>query len=288
MAVSREALDQALVEAALAAGVHFLPHTEAMFVATEKTTPPAPYRLLTLRQAAQHAQLAAAVVLAADGLTGRLLHSEPGMSIRVTDDARMGAGAVLPAAPPDFEAGVIYMTSGRGGYVGVVQLEDGRLDVAAALDREAVRHSGGPGPLAAAILRDGGLSPPLGLTDAAWRGTPPLTRRPVRPFAHRLLAVGDAAGYIEPFTGEGIGWALAGGAAVAPLAVAAAENWSEALGQAWEQRYRRIIARRQLACRWLSRLLRHPPGCAAAVLALRLAPQLAWPVVRRINRPFER
>jgi flavin-dependent dehydrogenase len=42
-----------------------------------------------------------------------------------------------------------------------------------------------------------------------WLGTLPLTRRTPRPAGHRVLVVGDAAGYVEPFTGEGMAWALA-------------------------------------------------------------------------------
>ena len=47
-----------------------------------------------------------------------------------------------------------------------------------------------------------------GLLDVQWHGTPGLTRR-TRPLARdRLFYLGDAAGYVEPFTGEGIAWAL--------------------------------------------------------------------------------
>jgi flavin-dependent dehydrogenase len=179
------------------------------------------------------------------------------------------------------------MASGRGGYVGLVRLEDGRLDIAAAMDRDAVRRHGGPGPLAEQILQSTGFPVPVRLAEAAWRGTPPLTRRPARLHAERLLVVGDAAGYIEPFTGEGMAWALAGAAAIAPLAVAGAGQWSDEIGLAWERQHRTLIGGRQQICRGVSWLLRHPKLCAAAVLALRAAPQLAAPLAKRINRPFE-
>ena len=35
----------------------------------------------------------------------------------------------------------------------------------------------------------------------------------------RVLAVGDAAGFVEPFTGEGMGWALVTGRAAAGMAL---------------------------------------------------------------------
>jgi menaquinone-9 beta-reductase len=48
-------------------------------------------------------------------------------------------------------------------------------------------------------------------SDTAWRTITPLTRAPI-PVAHKnLLIVGDAARVVEPFTGEGIYYALASG-----------------------------------------------------------------------------
>lgn len=45
----------------------------------------------------------------------------------------------------------------------------------------------------------------------AWRTVTPLTRRPVDPLHENLLLVGDAARVVEPFTGEGIFYALSSG-----------------------------------------------------------------------------
>jgi flavin-dependent dehydrogenase len=284
VSLSREAFDAELANEAILAGASFLPETEA----TLSPCSDAACRRVQLRCESGTVAVRARVVLAADGLAGRLLHDEPGLEMRIADGSRLGAGTVLDAAPSWFEDGVIFMASGAGGYVGLVRLEDGRLDVAAALDREAVRRHGAPGMLAAAILDEAGLPVPPGLAEAAWRGTPPLTRRPARVATERLLVVGDAAGYIEPFTGEGMAWALAGAAAVAPFAVLAAADWSESIARAWEDEHARIIGGRRNACRWVSRLLRRPWWCSAAVAALRVAPWLATPLVRAINRPFDR
>jgi flavin-dependent dehydrogenase len=49
----------------------------------------------------------------------------------------------------------------------------------------------------------------------AWRTITPLTRAPVRAQREHLLLVGDAACVVEPFTGEGIFYALASGMAAA-------------------------------------------------------------------------
>jgi flavin-dependent dehydrogenase len=172
------------------------------------------------------------------------------------------------------------MCCGEGGYAGVVRLEDGRLDVACAVNAGAVRAAGGPGPLAARLLRTNRCPVPESLPSARWRGTPPLTRRPRRVASHRRLAVGDAAGYVEPFTGEGMAWALAGGAAVADLAAA---PWRRSTAAEWERRHRRLVADRQGVCRAAAAVLRRPALAAAAVAALAWMPWLAGPVIRRLN-----
>ena len=177
------------------------------------------------------------------------------------------------------------MAYGDGGYVGVVRLEDGRLAIAAALAAEAVKNAGGLGAAAASILADAGFPLIIGLRRFAWRGTPHLTRRSLHVSAHRLFAIGDAAGYVEPFTGEGIAWALASAVAVTPLVCRAVERWSESLPAEWTRLYRERIARRQRLCRAVTTVLRHPTISRGIVSLLSRMPRLASPVVRQLNAP---
>lgn len=56
--------------------------------------------------------------------------------------------------------------------------------------------------------------------DHAWRTITPLARRAVPPAHENLLLIGDAARVVEPFTGEGIYYALASGALAARYLIA--------------------------------------------------------------------
>ncbi len=222
----------------------------------------------------------ASLVLAADGLGGQFFAGAGDDLARPAEDSRIGAGVIADDAPAFYQAGCVFMACGVGGYVGLTRLEDGRLDVAAAFDREAVRQAGGPGEAAVEILGEVGLPGVPGLADRPWRGTPALTRRPTRVAAERILALGDAAGYVEPFTGEGIAWALASAVAVAPLA---SRPWEPDLGRAWTARHRQLVADCQLPCRLVAQVLRRPRLARFAIRLLSQWPGLAGPFVRRLN-----
>jgi flavin-dependent dehydrogenase len=276
VALSREALDAALVAEAARAGAAFLPGTAA---ALAELTPAK--RVVRLAGGGNEVRVEADVILAADGLGGALLARSREIAAPPQPGARVGAGTVSATAPDFYRAGTIYMTCGAGGYLGLVRLEDGRLDLAAAFDVGWMRRAGGPAAAARRLLEAAGWPAPPDLRRAPWRGTPALTRRARRLAAERLFVVGDAAGYVEPFTGEGIAWALASGAAVAPLA---ASPWRPELRREWAALYRRVVSRRQAACRAAAAVLRHPSLTGAAVAALARFPALAAPFVRHLNR----
>jgi flavin-dependent dehydrogenase len=281
VALSREALDAALVRAAVGAGAHFLPQTRAALVAGDgeaKTV-----QLVSVSQEGS-ATVRARCVLTADGLGGQLLARSGVGAAPAAPGARIGVGAVSAEAPAYYEVGTVYMACGARGYVGLVRLEDGRLDVAAALDAAWVRASGGPGRAVLPLLTAAGLPPVPDLIGLAWRGTPALTRRATRLAGERLFVLGDAAGYVEPFTGEGMAWALAGGLAVAPLAAEAVRRWRPSLAGAWAATYRRVVVRRQHLCRAAAAVLRRPLLAGALVRLLARVPGLASPLIRHLNR----
>lgn len=288
-AVSRASFDAALVRAATAAGAEFVPGISAVLadLGAAQPDPPAQgseFRTVRMRGGDGAVDVRSRTVIAADGLGGRLLDREPGMSWAVSGRSRFGAGVIAPDAPSAYGPGVIHMACAAHGYVGAVRLEDGRLDIAAAFDPGYVRALGGPGAAADSVLRDAGAPEMPGLRGLPWRGTPLLTRRRRRVAGIGVFAVGDAAGYVEPFTGEGIAWALATGFRVAVHATECARG-NTATARAWEEEHRRIVGRRQMLCRAVASGLRWSPVRRACHALLRGAPALASPFISLMNAP---
>ncbi len=281
VALSRKAFDAALIRQAIAAGASFLPQTTATL--SDRTDR---FRWLTLGRSEHRVRVAARVVLAASGLGGGVTQHGGGAETGKIHRQRIGVGAILDAAPPWVQGGTITMVCGAGGYIGLVQVEDGRLNVAAALDPAFVRSAKGPGPAAATLIAHAGLPQIHGLEEGLWRGTPRLTQYSSCLAQERLFVIGDAAGYIEPFTGEGIGWALWSGAAVGPIALEAIRQWTPALSDRWDATYRRQVGRRQWACRVTAAMLRRATLTRATIAMLSWAPWLAAPMIQYVSAPL--
>ena len=277
-ALGRERFDALLVQAAVQAGAEFLPRTRARLGLLGGPT--GGCRPVVLHRGGDTESARARLVLAADGLGAGLLPRALTMTVPAS---RIGAGLIVDEAPSFYRAGCIHMACGRAGYVGLVRLEDGRLDVAAAFDPSVLRHLGGPARAANGVIAEIGWPVPGGLAAGPWRGTPALTSRPERIGAERLFVLGDAAGYVEPFTGEGIAWALISARALCPLALCAVERWDPGFPALWATLHRRALGPRRL-CHATARLLRSPLLTGVLVRLLAQAPGLAGPIVQALNR----
>jgi len=278
LALSRSALDHALVRAAERAGARFWPRARVSLGGAEQGA----RRLRILREGVP-ADVRARVVVDASGL-GRGLRAPHDPPDRVAPGSRLGVGAVLVADDYPVEPGDLHMAVGRTGYVGLVRVEDGRLTVAAAIDPGRLRAES-PGEAVSSILVSAGLPPLAGEPSTAWRGTPLLTRSSGPAGAERLFRVGDATGYVEPFTGEGICWALSAGRAVARVASEAIEQWSDDLIHTWEMHRARTLVPSQRLCRALARALRSPWLVRLGLATLDVAPGVAGPFVARAALP---
>jgi len=278
-ALSRPALDGMIVDAAAVAGAVFRDGVSARVVPGGDAEA---WRRVVLNTETIRTRC----VVVADGLAGTALRGWPDWASAARPDARVGLGVHLPADHVLAEVlrdQAVTMLCGRRGYLGLVRLEHGGIDLAAAADRDALKTCGGAAALARSIAADVGVR----FDDAhawPWRVTPPLTRTRRRLATRGLFVVGDAAGYVEPFTGEGMAWALAGGVAVVPHAAAAIDDARAADPAAWTTTHRRVVARRQRRCRAVAALLRRPRLTRLAVGVLAVTPGLAAPLVPRAAR----
>lgn len=277
-ALSRGWLDAHLAEAARDAGAALLIRTEAHLVGVDDDT-----CRVRLSRGEECVEIRSRIVVAADGLAGRLARETPGCSQVVDPRSRIGVSAATTLVPAGYRPGTIQMVVGREGYIGSLQVEDGRIEIAAAIDPRAMRLHG-PAETVRRILEQSPLPRLEGLAELAWQGTTPLSCRTTPPAGRRVFFVGDAAGYIEPFTGEGMAWAIASGAAVAAVAHRAARHYSADLPRRWIAERERLLRARMRVCRLVTRSLRHQRLTELNVAVLGHLPFLAAPVIRWLNR----
>jgi flavin-dependent dehydrogenase len=276
--LSRGRLDQALCEAAVAAGAELRAPCEATVAGSHPAG-----REVLLRSGADVQTTSARVVLVASGLGSPALGPELPIETRISPRARIGAGCELDAGVRGYGRGTIHMAIGRPGYVGLVRNEAGALNLAVAFDRAHLIAAGGPAACAAEVLADAGFDPLPAVAAATWRATPALTRRSIPPAAERVLLLGDAAGYVEPFTGEGMGWALMGALAVVPLVLQGQTEWNQGLEREWTRGHGRLIGSRQRFCHGLAFALRRPGLSRALLGAAGRWPALTAPLLRHLD-----
>jgi flavin-dependent dehydrogenase len=288
--VSRELLDTHLVRQAIAAGCQWLPSARVVSIDDSRVSPTATVTVAHA-ESSRPVGLHTAVAIIATGLADPVrIGSErmPGRAVgrRIAPRSRIGLGAVLAPTAADLPSGELLMVIGREGYCGLVRLDDGRIDVAAAMDRAPLASHADPAAAVAALLSESAghvgrmLPTPAALHAAGFRATPALTRRaPLLAGSQgRIFRVGDAAGYVEPFTGEGIGWGLTSARllveSLCPSSALLSEPSVNAASR-YRLAHRRHFATRYTRCRLVAESLRHPSMVAAAVSVARAAPWAA-------------
>ncbi len=258
--VARPAFDLALLRAAMARGVTVLQPLAARVVGDG-----------LVRLTPEHVARAKAV-MACDGLGGTSLTGLEEFGWDIHPRSRMGLGATLECGASPLPAGRLVMRCASPGYLGAVRLGDGTLDVAAAIDPRAVRAGGDAGATMAALFADADLSREA-LASATWRGTPLLTRRRRRIASGRTLVVGDAAGYVEPFTGEGMTWAIEGAIEATTHAIGMARKGHDAA--AWAAAHEGLLASRRRTCSLMAGVLRSRAATRGMVSLAARFPRLA-------------
>lgn len=207
------------------------------------------------------------LLIAADGMRSTIAR-RLGL-LRHLPDGRFTVGAYFSGAggPP---AGELHL--GKGFYGGVARFGDGTANVCLALPRALLRGRSAQGAFEAAVRR----LPVLRDRMAGWRrerafrvtGPVGFAARPVA--ADHTLLAGDAAGQVDPLTGQGIAFALRSGL----LAAEDARGALQAGDLSAEALHRHALRRAQAFARQI-RLSR-------AVVALALRPPLTPALIRRL------
>ncbi|MEM6553259.1 MAG: FAD-dependent oxidoreductase [Planctomycetota bacterium] len=313
-AVSRADLDLALLHHCQTLGVTTLTQTPAQVTALHPT-----HTDIQIKHTSEatdiNPRVTARVTLVATGLAGQPLTPLNLPTPKPQPTSHLGLNLLLKphpeahgVSPWTIPPNHLLMATAPPGmtpgsppaYAGAVTLNDGRLDLAAALPHALLKQHPTPNHALLHLLQQtnspllnptrltpgGGTpgSPPddspftQALLTATPRLTPKLTRTRTDPAHHRLLILGDAAGYLEPFTGEGMAWAAAAGHAAAQFALAHLTRWSPATTAAYQRLHHLTTRARQRRCRALVALLRRPRLTDATLRLLQHAPLFARPL----------
>jgi flavin-dependent dehydrogenase len=279
--VCRATFDAALIDVATIAGVKVLTGAQAV---VEPAVMGTSRRVIILRDGRQEF-LSARVVICADGLSRTSVRHLPECATSIARNSHVGIGAVVSGEFDVCPIGQLTMVLSRAGYVGISRIREHQFNVAAAIDRKALFRTS-PGKIVADILTEAGVSFPDQLMGVHWRGTPPLTSRPRHVAAERVLLIGDAGGYIEPFTGEGMAFALESAIAITPLVVQAVQSWTPAVAANWEMLHQQMVRDRQRTCRQLAWILRRPWAASLTLGICRVMPGIAERMIHNTNDPI--
>jgi flavin-dependent dehydrogenase len=163
----------------------------------------------------------------------------------------------------------------QGGYAGIGEVEDDRLNLCLLVSVRALRACGGS---ADRVLAERVLANPAALRSlgglsrcGSWKAVGPLRFGPRRGSAAGALFVGDSAGTIDPFCGEGISNALRGAELALPFALEGAQRGgidgalARGYDAAWHGEFGSVTRR----ARVLGRLFESPRAAAAVLWLLR-------------------
>ncbi len=223
------------------------------------------------------------LVVAADGV-GSAIARAAGLA-PTTTGSRAGWSFTFEHCTDDHTlapAGTIELILFGSAYLGLVR-RGHVVHMAAIVERgdrwpsapaEALRMMATRAPQLARFLAHYEASQPLPALEAACG---PLPWQPRAVTTGRVALVGDAAGYAEPYTGEGMGWAIEGAML---LGECFRDGWTAAAAAEYQRRWRATVGRAQTHNLRVGMLLR---GGRVAAHATRAAVKLAPWAARRAS-----
>jgi flavin-dependent dehydrogenase len=254
-ALNREAFDRGLLELARAAGAE----VRMGFRVRELALVDGAYSVCGSDGVHCHGRL----LIGADGRRS-IVARRLGLSVE-QKPSRVALHCYLQARRPGSHRGEMHILPG-GTYVGINPVEAGLANCSVICDASWLKaHAGPRGAVQAVLAHSPALSasfvpPPA---DAPIRATYPITHRVRDCIAERAALVGDAAGFIDPLTGEGINNALWMADALSEELIAARDEGRLEAPRGALRRYarrkRRLFRQKGLLNRAFQRVIRSQP-----------------------------
>jgi flavin-dependent dehydrogenase len=280
--VTRRDLDFALVTEAVRAGAQVDDGVTVRRAAvqTQSDTPSKRARGLVVSSRRGDATLSAPVVIAADGRRSAVGFGL-GLARHPERPRRWAVGAYFDGVSGMSTLGEMHIRSGE--YVGVAPLDGGLTNACLVASSSTIGRSRDPeAVLLAAIRRDPVLRDRFARARLIARPAVlgPLAVEVDTPAVAGLLLAGDAAGFIDPMTGDGLRFAVRG-------AELAAEAALEILATGRSDAHVALARRRRLAFAWkwrfnrvLRRIVDSPAAVGAAAWGAAIAPSVLRSVIR--------
>lgn len=278
-ALTRRVLDHALLTAASAAGAQIEEGVLVRGPLLDSSCPaPRVTGLIVIGRNGTPVRVKARVVLAADGRHSRVAR-ELRLARHPRTPRRWAVGGYFEGATGLRMFGEMHVRRGR--YIGLAPLPGGLANVCVVTaDRSALAD---PAALLMRAIREermlaGRLETATLVAPAVCMG--PMAVECTTPGAPGLLLAGDAAGFIDPMTGDGMRFALRGGELAAEEALHALQHGSG-------DSHLRLMdtRRREFAAKWrFNRALRTLVGSAATVRLAGLGASIAPRVLQQVIR----
>lgn len=309
-AITRRDLDWLLLQQAIAAGCQFEPGVAVRRAIVDQQGAVRSVSGATVDAAGRDLRMDARVTIAADGRHSTIafglgIAQHPQRPRRwaigayfenfmpspaVPNGAGVGAGPGAVPTPAPTPAPLLPVAFGemhvrRGHYIGVAPIPG-------ALTNVCLVKPSGPGDAElrdpAATLTRALAGDPL-LRDRAAHAriaTPPVVLGPLAVDVRDdsidgLLLAGDAAGFIDPMTGDGLRFATHGGELAAAAALRALEHGWSGVHAGWSAARRHAFGSKWRFNRALRALVASPHAVGAAAIGARLAPAVLHAVIAR-------
>jgi menaquinone-9 beta-reductase len=266
-ALTRRQLDQMFVEAAVGAGVVF---DEGVSVAGARVSGEGRVERVATRSAVAERDIPARLVIAADGRASRIA-SSLGLSSFAARPRRWAFGAYYEGVEGLTDRGEMHVR--QDGYIGVAPLPGGMANVCVVRQLEEVRSASGTrlAPSLPERIIDDAIAIDRQLRERFARVTRVSDVSVLGPLAvdarasgcPGLLLAGDAAGFVDPMTGDGLRFALRGGMLAAEYALRELET-GRAQHRELHAAREREFSRKWLVNRALRLLVASPRGVAIA------------------------